>query len=89
MKIYTNGKHRITALNSTSDTALTEYTVERDAVFGTRSDFELLTLCYEPGEHGYAVYPAIMTDQIPPLAVFAAESMQTIDRLTDIIAGVV
>jgi hypothetical protein len=45
MKIYINGKHEIKAINSTTDTSLIEIEVDREEVFGDKSDFMILNYC--------------------------------------------
>lgn len=58
MKIYINSNYEIKAINSTTDKGLTMYEVDRDLVFGDKSDFMILNYCYKPSESGYSVYPA-------------------------------
>lgn len=58
MKIYINSNYEIKAINSTTDTSLTEIEVDRELVFGNMSDFMILNYCYKPSDNGYSVYPA-------------------------------
>ena len=58
MKIYTNKKHEIKAINSTTDENLKEIKIDRDIVFGDKSDFMILKYCYKQDETGYSIYPA-------------------------------
>ena len=58
MKIYTNKKHEIKAINSTTDENLKEIKIDRDIVFGDMSDFMILNYCYKQDESGYSIYPA-------------------------------
>lgn len=64
MKIYTNFRHEIKAINFTTDTELTEHEVNREEVFGNYSDFRILNYCYKVTEFGYSVYPATNLDYI-------------------------
>ena len=58
MKIYINENYEIKAINSTDDTSLIEIEVNRDDVFGGKSDFMILNYCYKQDENGYSIYPA-------------------------------
>ena len=58
MKIYINSNYEIKAINQCEDTNLTEIEVDREEVFGDKSDFMILNYCYKPSEFGYSVYPA-------------------------------
>ena len=58
MKIYINSKYEIKAINSTTDESLREIEVDREEVFGNKSDFMILNYCYKPSEFGYSIYPA-------------------------------
>ena len=58
MKIYVNAKHEIKAINSTTDTSLIEIEVDKEKVFGDKSDFMILNYCYKEDSHGYSIYPA-------------------------------
>lgn len=57
-KIYINENYEIKAINSTDDTSLIEIEVDREAVFGDKSDFMILNYCYKQDENGYSIYPA-------------------------------
>lgn len=59
MKIYINSNYEIKALYEYNDEALTEIEIDREQVFGDKSDFMILNYCYKPSESGYSVYPAI------------------------------
>lgn len=58
MKIYTNSKHEIKAINQCEDISLTEIEVDREEVFGDKSDFMILNYCYRQDENGYSIYPS-------------------------------
>ena len=58
MNIYTNENHEIKAINSTDDTSLIEIEIDREEVFGDKSDFMILNYCYKQDENGYSIYPA-------------------------------
>ena len=58
MKIYINENYEIKAINSTDDTLLIEIEVDRNLVFGDKSDFMILNYCYKQDESGYSIYPA-------------------------------
>ena len=58
MKIYINKNYEIKAINSTDDTSLTEIEVNREEVFGDKSDFMILNYCYKQDENGYSIYPS-------------------------------
>ena len=59
MKIYINDNCEIKAINQSEDNSLTMYEIDREQVFGDKSDFIILNYCYKPSENGYSVYPAI------------------------------
>ena len=59
MKIYINNNYEIKAINSTNDETLIEIEIDRDLVFGDKSDFMILNYCYKPSESGYSVYPSL------------------------------
>ena len=59
MKIYINSKYEIKAINQCEDTSLQEIEIDREKVFGDKSDFMILNYCYKPSDSGYSVYPAI------------------------------
>ena len=58
MKIYTNEKHEIKAISSTTNTSLIETEVNREETFGDMTDFMILNYCYKQDENGYSIYPA-------------------------------
>ena len=58
MKIYINDNYKIKAINQSEDTLLTEIEIDREQVFGDKSDFMILNYCYKPSENGYSVYPS-------------------------------
>ena len=58
MKIYTNSKYEIKAINSTNDNSLIEIEIDRELVFGDKSDFMILNYCYKQDENGYSIYPS-------------------------------
>ena len=58
MKIFTNENYEIQAINSTEDSSLIENEVDRELVFGNKSDFMILNYCYKQDENGYSIYPA-------------------------------
>ena len=58
MKIYINENYEIKAINSTNDELLEEIEVNRNDVFGDKSDFMILNYCYKQDENGYSIYPS-------------------------------
>ena len=58
MKVYINKNYEIKAINSTDDASLTEIEVNREEVFGDKSDFMILNYCYMQDKNGYSIYPA-------------------------------
>ena len=58
MKIYINENYEIKAINSTDDELLEEIEINREEVFGDKSDFMILNYCYKQDENGYSIYPA-------------------------------
>ena len=58
MKIYINSNYEIKAINQSKDTSLNEIDIDRELVFGDKSDFMILNYCYKPSENGYSIYPA-------------------------------
>jgi hypothetical protein len=59
MKIYINSNFEIKAINQSEDNSLNEIEIDREQVFGDKSDFMILNYCYQPSENGYSVYPAM------------------------------
>ena len=58
MKIYINENYEIKAINQCEDNSLQEIEIDRELVFGDKSDFMILNYCYKPSENGYSVYPS-------------------------------
>ena len=58
MKIYISSNYEIKAINQSEDNSLIEIEIDRDLVFGDKSDFMILNYCYKPNEDGYSIYPA-------------------------------
>ena len=58
MRIYINSNYEIKAINQNEDNSLIMYEIDREQVFGDKSDFMILNYCYKPSENGYSVYPA-------------------------------
>ena len=58
MKIYINSKYEIKAINSTTDTSLIEIEVDKEEVFGDKTEFMILNYCYKQDYNGYSIYPA-------------------------------
>ena len=59
MKIFINENYEIKAINQCEDISLQEIEIDREKVFGDKSDFMILNYCYKPSDSGYSVYPAI------------------------------
>ena len=59
MKIFINENYEIKAINQCEDISLQEIEIDRDLIFGDKSDFMILNYCYKPSDSGYSVYPAI------------------------------
>ena len=59
MKIYINSNYEIKAINQSEDNSLIEIEIDRDLIFGDKSDFMILNYCYQPSESGYSIYPAM------------------------------
>ena len=59
MKIYINNNYEIKAINQSEDNSLIEIEIDRELVFGDKSDFMILNYCYKPTENGYSVYPSL------------------------------
>ena len=59
MKIYINNQYEIKAINQCEDNSLTEIEIDREKIFGNKSDFVILNYCYQPSESGYSIYPAM------------------------------
>ena len=82
MTIYINDNYEIKTINQCEDNSLTEIEVDREEVFGNKSDFMILNYCYKPSESGYSVYPALDynmlklldTQIIPKLSILEEEN---------------
>ena len=59
MKIYINNNYEIKAINQSKDNSFTMYEIDREQVFGDKSDFMILNYCYKPTDGGYSVYPSM------------------------------
>ena len=59
MKIYINSNYEIKSINSCEDKTLQEIEIDREQVFGDKSDFIIFNYCYKPNEDGYSIYPAL------------------------------
>ena len=59
MKIYINSNYEIKAINQSEDNSLNEIDIDRDLIFGDKSDFMILNYCYKPNENGYSIYPSM------------------------------
>ena len=59
MKIFINENYEIKAINQCEDKNLQEIEVDREKIFGNKSDFMILNYCYKPSENGYSLYPAM------------------------------
>ena len=59
MKIFINENFEIKAINQNEDNSLQEIEIDRELVFGDKSDFMILNYCYKPSKNGYSVYPSM------------------------------
>ena len=59
MKIYINDNYEIKSINQSEDTSLIEIEIDRDLIFGDKSDFMILNYCYKPMDGGCSVYPSM------------------------------
>ena len=59
MKIYIDDNYEIKAINQCENITLTEIEIDRERIFGDKSDFMILNYCYKPSEYGYSVYPSL------------------------------
>ena len=59
MKIYINDNYEIKAINQCEDKTLQEIEIDREEVFGDKSDFMILNYCYQKMDVGYSIYPAM------------------------------
>ena len=82
MKIYINSNYEIKSINQSEDETLQEIEIDREKVFGDKSDFMILNYCYKPTEHCYSVYPSmdynilklLDTQIIPKLSLLEEEN---------------
>ena len=82
MKIYINNNYEIKAINQSEDTSLIEIEIDRDLIFGDKSDFMILNYCYKPMDGGCSVYPSmdynilklLDTQIIPKLSLLEEEN---------------
>ena len=81
MKIYINNNYEIKAINQCEDTSLTEIEVDRDLVFGDKSDFMILNYCYKPTDNGYSVYPSIDYNTIKMLDTQIANKLSILEQI--------
>lgn len=58
IKIYTNLKYEIKAINFTNNSSLIEKEIDREEVFGDMTNFMILNYCYKQDKNGYSIYPA-------------------------------
>ena len=79
MKIYINDNCEIKAINQSEDNSLTMYEIDREQVFGDKSDFIILNYCYKPSENGYSVYPAIDYNTIKMLDTQIANKISILE----------
>ena len=59
MKIFINENYEIKDINQSQDNSLIEIEIDRDLIFGDKSDFMILNYCYKPSKNGYSVYPSM------------------------------
>ena len=79
MKIYINSNYEIKAINQSEDISLTMYEIDREQVFGDKSDFMILNYCYKPSENGYSLYPAIDYNTIKMLDTQIANKISILE----------
>lgn len=87
MKIYINSNYEIKAINSTTDKTLTEIEVDRELVFGDKSDFMILNYCYRPSDSGYSVYPSKDYSMLEMLDKQEQKILAIIENQKAILAG--
>ena len=80
MKIYINSNYEIKAINQCKDNSLQEIEIDREEIFGNKSDFMILNYCYEPSEHGYSVYPALDYSTLKLLDTQFANKISILER---------
>ena len=79
MKIYINEQFEIKAINQNEDNSLTEIDIDRELVFGDKSDFMILNYCYQPSDNGYSVYPSIDYNTIKMLDTQIANKISILE----------
>ena len=80
MKIYINSNYEIKAINQSEDNSLTGIEVDRELVFGDKSDFMILNYCYKPSDNGYSVYPAFDYSTIKMLDTQIANKISILEQ---------
>lgn len=80
MKIYINSNYEIKAINQSEDNSLQEIEIDREQVFGDKSDFMVLNYCYKPSKNGYSVYPAIDYNTIKMLDTQIANKISILEQ---------
>ena len=96
MKIFINDNYEIKAINQCEDNTLAEIEIDRELVFGDKSDFMILNYCYKPTDGGYSVYPAkdystleLLDKNIVSKIISLEEENQTLrEELTQIQASI-
>ena len=92
MKIYINSNYEIKAINQSEDNSLIMYEIDREQVFGDKSDFMILNYCYKPTDGGYSVYPSmdynilklLDTQLANKISILEAENQALREELTQI-----
>ena len=85
MKIYINSNYEIKAINQSEDNSLIMYEIDREQVFGDKSDFMILNYCYKPTEQGYSVYPAIDYNTIKMLDTQIANKISILEAENEVL----
>ena len=80
MKIYINNQFEIKAINQSEDSSLIEIDIDREQVFGDKSDFMILNYCYKPSETGYSIYPSIDYNTIKVLDTQIANKISILEQ---------
>ena len=96
MKIYINSNYEIKAINQSEDNSLTMYEIDREQVFGDKSDFMILNYCYQPSESGYSIYPAknysmlemLDNNIVNKISILECENKELKEELTQIQASI-
>ena len=92
MKIYINSNYEIKALYEYNDEALTEIEIDREQIFGDKSDFMILNYCYQPTDGGCSVYPSLdystleLLDEqfVKKISILETENRELREELTQI-----